>query len=67
MRVPTASNCDRYLNRLAQLHAQASDGDRIALTVLAVRLQRELEKCQERERAELDMVKRLAIVTEDAQ
>ena len=59
MRFPTQYDCHRYLNRLAQLHAQASDSDRMALVALASRLQKELAQCVERERVELDMVKRL--------
>ena len=65
MRYPNTDDCNRYLNRIAQLHAQAGNNERNALLALAVRLQRELALCVERERVELDMVNRMTTNSKD--
>lgn len=61
MSVPTAEICERYLDRLAQILAQANEKDRGHILDLAARIQRELDACLERQRVEADLVKRLNV------
>ena len=55
------ANCDRYLDRLAQLVAQSSDDERRGLLALAKRLFSEQEQCADLEKLDQHLAARLSV------
>ena len=54
----TYENCDRYLNRIAQLFDASSGHERVALLAIASRLTRELEECKLQDELGQQLMKR---------
>ncbi len=59
MNEPTAHDCDRYLDKLAQIFARSNERDRSSILALAARVRNERAHCLARLQVEADLIARL--------